>query len=459
MDCYDTIAAIATPIGIGGVAVIRVSGPNSIKIVDKCFHPSSKKLDFFSSPTHRIYHGHIREEKKFIDEVLVSIFRNPHSYTGEDCVEINCHGGLVVVQQVLTIVLSAGARLAEPGEFTKRAFLNGKIDLTQAEAVVDLIEAKTERAVRAASDQLSGGLSRAIGKIRDELLQTLAHVEAYIDFPDEDISPDINDRLRDRLILAREHIVSMLETFREGYILRNGVRIAIAGRPNAGKSSLLNLLLKNDRAIVSDVPGTTRDTIEAEADIRGIPVIFIDTAGLRESEDIIEAEGVRRSLEWIEKADLTLWLADGSIPFSNEDREFLRRNGRENKVLFVLNKKDLGISVNLREIKDVEDVVSISCQTGEGVEMLKNLICARIGAACYSYEQGIGMINTRHHNCLLKAKEAIDESLHFLSSGSSFIEFLASELHIAVNSTSELLGKTTTEDLLDSIFNQFCIGK
>ena len=292
----DTIAAIATPLGEGGLAVIRLSGAEALAIADRCFAPAGKaSVKPSTAATHTIQFGHVVRDGQTVDEALVAVMRAPRTFTREDVVEITCHGGILPAKLVLDTVLANGARLAEPGEFTRRAFLNGRIDLAQAEAVADLIHSRTELALRAANEQLAGKLSQRINKLRDEMLETLAHVEAHIDFPEEDIAPDTLSQLLARLEHGVAFMDELLRTAPEGQILRRGIRAAIIGRPNAGKSSLLNQLLGHDRAIVSAIPGTTRDTIAETANIRGLPVVFIDTAGLREARDEIEVEGVRRS--------------------------------------------------------------------------------------------------------------------------------------------------------------------
>src|ERR1700679_2293502 len=320
----DTIAAIATPLGEGGLAVVRISGQGALAVADKSFLPSGKNsLKPSAAGSHTIQYGNIVGDGKVIDEVLLAILRAPRTFTREDTVEISCHGGLLPAKLVLDTVLENGARLATPGEFTRRAFLNGRIDLAQAEAVADLIHSRTELAAEAAREQLAGKLSQRINKVRDDLMKTLAHVEAHIDFPDEDISPDTKAQLLGRLEQGTAFMDELLRTATEGQILRRGIRAAIVGRPNAGKSSLLNQLLGHDRAIVSPVAGTTRDTIEETANIRGLPVIFIDTAGLREAGDEIDVEGIRRSRETLEKAELILHVLDASEPLTSADEIYL----------------------------------------------------------------------------------------------------------------------------------------
>src|SRR2546422_2079563 len=321
----DTIAAIATPLGEGGLAVIRLSGPNALQVADRSFEPLGKSsLKPTQALTHTIHYGRVVRQNKVVDEVLLAVMRAPRTFTREDVVEITCHGGLLPAKLVLETVLESGARLALPGEFTKRAFLNGRLDLAQAEAVADLIHSRTELALAAANEQLAGKLSQRINQLRDEMLKTLAHIEAHIDFPDEDISPDTKEKLAARLENSLAFMDELLRTANEGQILRRGIRAAIIGRPNVGKSSLLNQLLGHDRAIVSPIPGTTRDTIEETANIRGLPIVFIDTAGLRESADAMELEGIRRSRATLGRAELILHVLDVSEPLTQEDELYLQ---------------------------------------------------------------------------------------------------------------------------------------
>jgi tRNA modification GTPase len=359
---------------------------------------------------------------------------------------------VLAAKLVLDAVLEAGARLAEPGEFTRRAFLNGRIDLTQAEAVADLIHARTELALDAANEQLAGKLSQKIETLRDELVQTLAHVEAHIDFPDEDIAPDTRETLLTRLRRGIHFVDGLLRTASEGQILRRGIRAAIVGRPNAGKSSLLNQLLGHDRAIVSAVPGTTRDTIEETANIRGVPVIFIDTAGLREASNEIEAEGIRRSRQSLARAELILHVLDASESLAPEDAALLREPLKKRVV--VLNKIDLPRRVPPLDLPAVE----VSCATGAGIEPLKDRIKELVWAGAASGEMSQVMINSRHQEALARARRHALLAVEILE-GDGTLEIAAMDLRIAVNAVGEVVGKTTTEDILDSIFSQFCIGK
>ena len=395
MLLHDTIAAIATPLGEGGLAVLRLSGAQALSIADQCFVPvGSSSLKPTVAPSHTIHYGRIERDGNTVDEVLVAVMRAPRTFTREDVVEITCHGGLLPAKMILDLLLENGARLAEPGEFTKRAFLNGRIDLAQAEAVADLIHARTELAMSAANEQLAGKLSQRIETLRDDLVKTLAHIEAHIDFPDEDIAPDTKEQLLNRLERAVAFMDTLLRTANEGQILRRGVRTAIIGRPNAGKSSLLNQLLGHDRAIVSAMPGTTRDTIEETANIRGLPVVFIDTAGLREAGDELEAEGIRRSRESLAKAELILHVLDGTEPLTAAD-EILLHEFESKKRILVRNKSDKTSRLELPE-KFRAAAVDVSCATGTGLEPLKDAIKECLWSGEIKAEMLQVMINSRH---------------------------------------------------------------
>ncbi|MDE3069031.1 MAG: tRNA uridine-5-carboxymethylaminomethyl(34) synthesis GTPase MnmE [Verrucomicrobiota bacterium] len=490
----DTIAAIATPLGEGGLALIRVSGAKAPAIADRIFLPAGKRSQKPSTaPTHTIHYGKIIRHNdnqspappadgpatgrafEVIDEVLLAVLRAPRTFTGEETIEISCHGGLLPAKLVLDAVLANGARLAEPGEFTRRAFLNGRLDLAQAEAVADLIHSRTEVALAAANEQLAGKLSRRINRLRDDLLHTLARVEAHIDFPEEDLAPDTQEQLLSRLESALASMDELLRTANEGRILRRGVRAAIVGRPNAGKSSLLNQLLGRDRAIVSPIPGTTRDTIEETANMRGIPVVFIDTAGLREARDEIEEEGVRRSRLSLAQAELLLHVLDASEPLTAADANHLAEFAGKQRIL-VRNKVDLPVKLELppehacpprREAIRASpatgpefgaSVVDVCCLNGEGIEKLKDAIKDRVWSGAIEAGMLEVMINSRHQDALNRAREAARRTIDALR-GDAALELVALDLRIAVNAVGEIVGQTATEDLLDSIFSQFCIGK
>lgn len=477
----DTIAAIATPLGEGGLAVIRLSGARALDIADQSFRPVGRHSRKPSeAPSHTLHYGHVVRRGQAVDEVLLSVMRAPRTFTREDVVEITCHGGILAAKTALDTVLENGARLAEPGEFTKRAFLNGRLDLAQAEAVADLIHARTELALAAAQEQLAGRLSQRINRLRDDLLSTLAHIEAHIDFPDEDIAPDTRDQLVRRLEAGLTFMDELLRTANEGQILRRGIRAAIVGRPNAGKSSLLNQLLGHDRAIVSAIPGTTRDTIEETANIRGLPVVFIDTAGLRRAGDELEVEGIRRSRATLAKAELILHVFDGAEPLTVEDEGYLAEFAGRKRIL-VCNKIDLPRRLEMpanvlpasrrqseggnspadqygRQDAGSTVVVDVSCLTGQGIEALKDAIRDAVWSGEIKAEMLQVMINARHQDALQRARAAATRTLEALRSDLT-LELVAMDLRIAVNAVGEIVGRTTTEDLLDSIFSQFCLGK
>jgi len=451
----DTIAAIATPIGEGGLAVIRLSGASALAVADRCFSPAGKSsVPPSAAPTHTIQFGKIIRAGRVVDEVLLAVLRAPRTFTREDTVEISCHGGLLPAKLVLDTVLAAGARLAGPGEFTKRAFLNGRIDLAQAEAVADLIHSRTELALAAANEQLAGKLSQRINQLRDDLMLTLAHVEAHLDFPDEDISPDTKEKLLQRLESGIAFMDELLRTANEGQILRRGIRAAIVGRPNAGKSSLLNQLLGRDRAIVSPIPGTTRDTIEETANIRGLPVVFIDTAGLREARDEIEREGVRRSRASLAQAELILHVLDAGEPLTPADKNYLAEFAGKKRIL-VRNKVDLPVKL---ELPPPAAVVDVCCTSGQGIEALKDAIKSLVWAGEIKAEMLQVAINSRHQDALGRARAATRQAAEALRTGLT-LELMAFDLRIAANAVGEIVGKTATEDLLDAIFSTFCIGK
>ena len=451
----DTIAAVATPLGEGGLAVLRVSGPTAVEVGDAVFVPAGSRSQRPSeAASHTVHYGHVVRSGTRLDEVLLTVLRAPRTYTREDTVEISCHGGLVVARQVLEAILAAGARLALPGEFTQRAFVNGRLDLAQAEAVVDLIHARTVLAAAAAQAQLAGSLSARVHAIRDALMQVLAHVEAQLDFPEEDISPDTGARLQLRLEQAATALAALRRTAGDGQVLRRGIRAAIVGRPNAGKSSLLNRLLGHERAIVSPEAGTTRDTVEETASVRGIPVVFIDTAGLRDAAGDVEREGVRRSEAAAAAAELILHVMDGSVPMDPADEQLLGRwKGRA--VVAVVNKADLPrrllMPAGHRE-------VAVSCATSEGLEELRGTIESLVWSGRAPGEALPVTVNARQDDALRRAAEALERSRTSLHVGDS-PEVAALELRAAAGAVGEIVGATSTEDLLDVIFRQFCLGK
>jgi tRNA modification GTPase len=452
MNLDDTIAAVATAPGQGGIAVIRISGRQALEIAGRCFRPRRTLLGgLLGSPERQAVLGDIHRNGTVVDEVIATFFRGPRSFTAEDTVEIACHGGMLVTRLVLETCLAAGARPARPGEFSMRAYLNGRLDLSQAEAVGDLIQARTGRALDSAREQMAGALSARIELVRNELMELLTHLEAHLDFPDEDLSPDNQEAMRTRLDRAKDRVDRLLATAQEGKILRQGVRTAILGLPNSGKSSLLNRLLGQDRAIVSPVAGTTRDTIEESADIRGFPVVFVDTAGLRESSDPVEQEGIRRSRAAAADAELILQVVDASVESSPEERAMLSEFPGSRRVL-VANKSDLPGR------RQVDGAVAISCRTGEGIDdLLSQIELAVLSGGSEEGDAGVA-IGSRHQDALERARVAMELTGRGMETSLS-LDLVAFELRGAVSAVGEVVGKTSTEDLLDSIFSRFCIGK
>ena len=447
MTVADTIAAISTPAGEGAIALVRISGVNAIDVAEKIFRGKENPSRFGSHVQH---FGEIVDGKgRLIDQVMFSIHRAPASYTGEDLLEISCHGGTLVTAKVLEACLRGGARAARPGEFTERAFLNGKMDLTQAEAVIDLIRAKTDLALRSATEQLEGRLGEKIRKIRDGLVSLLAHIEASIDFPEEGISPDEGEKLCARLGSVREEIAALLATADQGRILREGVRVVIYGATNAGKSSLLNRLLGYDRVIVSETHGTTRDTIEETANLDGLPIRLLDTAGLRASASELEQEGIVRTERSLQLADLRLHIADRNAP---KPSHFDERAGNSNEIV-VLNKSDLPEDVDWKNFP----ALRVSCMTGEGLPELQKEILARITKQNLRPESTVA-INARHRDCLRRALESCDRAGAALGQRLS-PEYVAVDLNEALRAVGEVIGVVDVEQILDSVFGQFCVGK
>lgn len=455
---FDTIAAISTPLGEGGIGIIRLSGKESISIVNKIFK-SPKGVNLSYVKTHTIHYGFIVDPLtgQNIDEVLVTVMRAPNTYTREDVVEINCHGGYLTLKRILELVLSQGARLAEPGEFTKRAFLRGRIDLSQAESVIDLIRAKTEQAQKIALEHLSGRLSEKINELRDSLMRVCAHVEAYIDFPEEDIDGLTEEEIKREINRIKEEIRKLIEGYEEGKIYREGLTTAIVGKPNVGKSSLLNALLMKDRAIVTEIPGTTRDIIEEYINIKGIPLKIVDTAGIREAHDLVEAEGIKRSLKAVESAELVLLVLDCSRAIDSLDEEIINKVIHK-KVIVVINKKDIKTDeFHLPESLKDKPTVEISALNAEGIEDLKELIFNSTISGKYERE-GIVVTKLRHKLSLEKAFESLNNAYESFKNREP-LEITAMFLREALNFLGQIVGVVTTEEILNLIFSEFCIGK
>jgi len=453
---HDTICAVSTPPGEGGIGIIRISGKNAITIVSKIFRPHKDK-QFVSAATHTLHYGHVVDpaSNETVDETLVSVMRAPATYTREDVVEINCHGGMMPLQRTMALLIAVGARQAGPGEFTKRAFLNKRIDLAQAEAVMDIIASKTDLALRAAQEQLRGGLSTEISALRDQLLSLIASVEAGIDFPEEELETGSERALADDVSLVIAGVDRLLASCVFGRILRDGFATAIVGRPNVGKSSLLNALLKQDRAIVSEIPGTTRDVLEEYLNIAGVPLRIVDTAGIRHSHDVVEKEGVRRSLVAIGSADIVLVVLDGSQLLTPEDQRVLDEVKGKNTIM-VINKSDLPEKIG--RLDQSMTRVSISCRTGSGLDNLRGAISDIVRQGTVNAREHAWAVNQRHQTALEQTNASLLKAHEAAAAGLSQ-EFIAMDLRGALDSLGLIIGATYTTDILDRIFNDFCIGK
>ncbi len=456
----ETIAAISTPFGENGISIVRMSGPFAESIACKLFRPKKGQSYFIS---HHFHYGEIVDNQsgKPVDEVLIVLMKSPRTYTREDIVEIHCHGGYLISRKILELVVREGARLAQPGEFTKRAFLNGRIDLTQAEAVVDLIKARTEASLEIANQQLRGWLYRALNELKSKLIKHLALIEAHIDFPEEELEPVAFGEIRKDLRKMIRRVEEWISSYEEGKIFREGVSCAIVGKTNVGKSSLLNVLLKEERAIVTPIPGTTRDVIEEVLNIHGIPVRLIDTAGLRKPADSVEREGVRRAKERVTDSDFVLLMLDGSREFDDDDREILMETEGKKRVVIV-NKNDLPLRISLEEVKRRsrdDPVVSISALNNEGVDDLKETVYnSLLHRNVRVTPEHLVVANIRHKMALIHLKNGLSNALIELDKGTPF-EFIAFEIRSALRAVGELVGEAATEEVLDRIFEQFCIGK
>ncbi|MHC1684958.1 MAG: tRNA uridine-5-carboxymethylaminomethyl(34) synthesis GTPase MnmE [Clostridiaceae bacterium] len=459
MKEFDTIAAVATAMGEGGISIIRVSGSKAVASVDFIFCGVNKKKLIDIKPYTMMY-GHIidKDSKETIDEVIVSFMKGPRSFTAEDTIEINCHGGVVATKKVLENVIRCGVRIAEPGEFTKRAFLNGRIDLSQAEAVIDIIRAKTELSMKSAVMQSEGRLSKEIGALRNKLLEVIAHIEATVDYPEDDLEEMTSEKMDVEIDNILEKINYLLVTAEEGKILREGLSTVIVGKPNVGKSSLLNALTMENRAIVTDIPGTTRDVIEEFISIDGVPIRIIDTAGIRETEDVVEKIGVERSKEKIEEADLVILMLDSSKPLDEEDLEIIHYI-KDKKYIVLFNKVDLKSKMNIKEIKYInsEYIIPISAVSGEGIDDLKRVIKELFFRGDIT-AQDILITNSRHKEVLYRAKESLLSSKNALKNTFA-IDLASIDVRNAWSSLGEINGDTLEEDLIDKIFSEFCLGK
>ncbi|MBO8138525.1 MAG: tRNA uridine-5-carboxymethylaminomethyl(34) synthesis GTPase MnmE [Desulfotomaculum sp.] len=458
----DTIAAIATPLGEGGIGIVRISGPEAINVGKKIFKPKYNK-NWFNGPGFRIVYGHAvdNETNEIIDEVLLSLMRAPKSFTGEDVIEINCHGGILPLKKILELALKSGARLAEPGEFSKRAFLNGKLDLAQAESIINIIRSKTGTGLKISMNQLQGRLSDKINDLQENLLNIMARIEAVIDFPEDDIEETSLNEIYSQCKDTLKEIDLLIASAESGKIYQEGLRTVIVGKPNVGKSSLLNALLKEKRAIVTDIPGTTRDIIEEYINIKGIPLKIIDTAGLRETEDVVEKIGVNKSKELINKSDLILFILDAAEGMTEEDYE-IKKLIDEKNVIVIINKIDVQDNqTNVQNIKEQFNnlpVIEISALYEKGLEKLEQVIYEKVMGGQISLDDQVLVTNVRHKQSLEKAKQHVEEAMKGINEGVPG-DLVSIDVKSAWEALGEITGKTVGEELLDKIFTEFCIGK
>lgn len=456
---FDTIAAISTPPGEGAISIVRMSGEEAVSIAQKVF--SGK--DLTQAKSHTINYGHIVDPKTHeeIDEVMVSLMLAPKTFTREDVVEINCHGGIVATNRILQLLLVNGARLAEPGEFTKRAFLHGRIDLTQAESVMDLIRAKTDRSMKIALNQLDGNLSHLIDSLRKDILDVLAQVEVNIDYPEyDDVEEMTTKLLKEKAIEIKQRIEQLLKTASQGKIMREGLATALVGRPNVGKSSLLNHLLHEDKAIVTDVAGTTRDVIEEYVNVSGVPLKLIDTAGIRETDDKVEKIGVERSKKAIEQSDLVLLVLNAAESLTKEDLELIRLTNDKKRII-ILNKTDLEEKLDRKELAKISGnalVYATSILKNEGVEALEEAISKLFFNGIENSQSTVMVTNARHIALLEKAQNSLDSVLEGISSGMP-VDLVQIDMTEAWNLLGEITGESYEDELLDQLFSQFCLGK
>ncbi len=458
----DTIAAIATPFGTGGTGKIRISGPEAYQIGDEIFNSIKKEKKLSEQDTYTAHYGHIKdpESGKIIDEVVAIMMKGPHSFTGENVLEFDCHGGMTPLRAVLDLALKHGARLAEAGEFSQRAFLNGRIDLAQAEAIIEVINSKTEKSLDLAVDQLNGKLSKKVDQIKEEAVETLAHLEAAIDYPEDEIEGFSPAELGDKFNHIKEEIKKLLKSSKQGKIYKEGLKTVIVGKPNVGKSSLLNYFLEEKRAIVTDIPGTTRDVIEEYVNLKGIPLKIIDTAGIRETKDAVEKIGVERTRKSAEKADLVLFMLDINQGITAEDREIYKLI-KNKPVIIIVNKTDLPANAEKDKIEkefSEHSLLWISLLEEEGLNELKDDILDEILDEEIDTDAEAVITQSRHRDALVKAEEAIERVIVSHETKMPY-DFLTIDLKDCLDGLGKITGETVADDILDRIFNDFCLGK
>ena len=459
MKITDTIAAISSAAGNSGIGIIRVSGDEAIEVVDKIFRPANKNKKSANVESHTVHYGHIMDGDKTLDQVLVIVMKNPHSYTGEDTVEIDCHGGMLILKKVLDLVLKNGARTAEPGEFTKRAFLNGRIDLSQAEAVMDLINSKNDFALNSSIEQLKGGVSDAIKDIRKDIIYHIAFIESALDDPEHISLDGYDEEITEMLNENINKISKLVNSFDNGRIMKEGIKTVILGKPNAGKSSLLNLMLGEDRAIVTDIEGTTRDTLEENINFNGLSLKIIDTAGIRDTEDLVERIGVNKAKEIAKEGDLIIYVVDGSRELDDNDREIIKLINDKQAIILV-NKSDMDTVINIDELKkdSNRDVILFSAKNGEGMDQLEEEIRNMFYSGKVTYNDQVYITNARHKEALENALESLKQVKNSVDAGMPE-DFYSIDLMDAYTDLGLIIGESVEDDLVNEIFSKFCMGK
>ena len=459
MKITDTIAAISSAAGNSGIGIIRVSGDEAIEVVDKIFRPANKNKKLANVESHTVHYGHIMDGDKTLDQVLVIVMKNPHSYTEEDTVEIDCHGGMLILKKVLDLVLKNGARTAEPGEFTKRAFLNGRIDLSQAEAVMDLINSKNDFALNSSIEQLKGGVSDAIKDIRKDIIYHIAFIESALDDPEHISLDGYDEEITEMLNENINKISKLVNSFDNGRIMKEGIKTVILGKPNAGKSSLLNLMLGEDRAIVTDIEGTTRDTLEENINFNGLSLKIIDTAGIRDTEDLVERIGVNKAKEIAKEGDLIIYVVDGSRELDDNDREIIKLINDKQAIILV-NKSDMDTVINIDELKkdSNRDVILFSAKNGEGMDQLEEEIRNMFYSGKVTYNDQVYITNARHKEALENALESLKQVKNSVDAGMPE-DFYSIDLMDAYTDLGLIIGESVEDDLVNEIFSKFCMGK
>ena len=459
MKITETIAAISSSAGNSGIGIIRVSGDEAIEVVDKIFRPANKNKKLANVESHTVHYGHIMDGDKTLDQVLVIVMKNPHSYTGEDTVEIDCHGGMLILKKVLDLVLKNGARTAEPGEFTKRAFLNGRIDLSQAEAVMDLINSKNDFALNSSIEQLKGGVSDAIKDIRKDIIYHIAFIESALDDPEHISLDGYDEEITEMLNENINKISKLVNSFDNGRIMKEGIKTVILGKPNAGKSSLLNLMLGEDRAIVTDIEGTTRDTLEENINFNGLSLKIIDTAGIRDTEDLVERIGVNKAKEIAKEGDLIIYVVDGSRELDDNDREIIKLINDKQAIILV-NKSDMDTVINIDELKkdSNRDVILFSAKNGEGMDQLEEEIRNMFYSGKVTYNDQVYITNARHKEALENALESLKQVKNSVDAGMPE-DFYSIDLMDAYTDLGLIIGESVEDDLVNEIFSKFCMGK